>query len=105
MCLPLFVSILQSPYGAVQTLGDTDPKALFTYLLTELNKRNLAYVHLIEPRGFHRQSKIQQPQDVTRIFREAYNVRSPMIVCVRKLFMAGARRMHTCCFDGRCSRI
>lgn len=67
----------------MQTFGDSDPQSLFSYLLEQLNSRELAYVHLIEPRGFHRQSKIQQPEDVTKLFRKAYKV----CVNVKLLFM------------------
>ncbi|GAB4814384.1 hypothetical protein N2152v2_001430 [Parachlorella kessleri] len=39
-----------SPFGGFQNATDSHPYALITYLLEELNKLNLAYVHFVEPR-------------------------------------------------------
>lgn len=38
------------PDGRWNGMGDSDPKALFDYLVTELNCVGLAYLHVIEPR-------------------------------------------------------
>jgi N-ethylmaleimide reductase len=40
-----------SPYGQYGGIFDSDPIALFTYILRELSSRNIAYLHLIEARG------------------------------------------------------
>jgi N-ethylmaleimide reductase len=40
-----------SPYGQYGGISDSDPIALFTYVLRELSSRNIAYLHLIEARG------------------------------------------------------
>jgi N-ethylmaleimide reductase len=40
-----------SPYGRYGGISDTDPVALFTYLVRELSRRKIAYLHLIEARG------------------------------------------------------
>lgn len=40
-----------SPYGRANDSGEADPMPLYTYLVAELGKRNLAYLHLIEPRA------------------------------------------------------
>src|SRR3984957_10714955 len=40
-----------SPYGQYGGILDSDPIALFTYVLSELSSRKIAYVHLIEARG------------------------------------------------------
>ena len=40
-----------SPYGQYGGISDSDPIALFNYILGELNSRNIAYLHLIEARG------------------------------------------------------
>jgi len=32
-------------------MGDSDPIALFTYVLQQLSQRGIAYVHVIEPRS------------------------------------------------------
>ena len=45
------VGIRLSPYGTFSDMGDSDPIALFSYVISELSKRNLAYLHLIEPRA------------------------------------------------------
>lgn len=44
------VGIRFSPFSDFNDGGDTHPYALYAYLLEELNKRNLAYVHFVEPR-------------------------------------------------------
>ncbi len=45
------VGVRLSPYGTFSDMHDSNPEALFTYVIGELNKRNIAYVHLIEPRA------------------------------------------------------
>jgi len=40
-----------SPYGRYGGISDTDPIALFTYVVQELSRRQIAYLHLIEARG------------------------------------------------------
>jgi N-ethylmaleimide reductase len=40
-----------SPYGRYGGISDTDPVALFTYVVRELSRRNIAYLHLIEALG------------------------------------------------------
>ena len=40
-----------SPYGRYGGIRDTDPVALFTYVIQELDHRGIAYLHLIEARG------------------------------------------------------
>jgi N-ethylmaleimide reductase len=45
------VGVRLSPYGKFSDMGDSDPVALFTYVLRELSERGIAYVHLIEPRA------------------------------------------------------
>lgn len=44
------VGVRLSPSGTFGSMSDSDPKALFTYVVQELNRFNLAYLHLIEPR-------------------------------------------------------
>ena len=44
------VGIRISPFGGFLDADDSHPYALHTYLLEELNKRDIAYVHFIEPR-------------------------------------------------------
>ena len=40
-----------SPYGQYGGIFDSDPIALFQYVLGELSARNIAYLHLVEARG------------------------------------------------------
>ena len=40
-----------SPYGQYGGIFDSDPIALFKYVLRELSTRNIAYLHMIEARG------------------------------------------------------
>lgn len=45
------VGVRLSPYGTFNDIQDSDPIALFGYVLGELNRRGIAYVHMIEPRA------------------------------------------------------
>ncbi|BEI37838.1 alkene reductase [Polynucleobacter sp. HIN7] len=45
------VGIRLSPYGTFNDIADSDPKALFAHLINALNRFNLSYLHLIEPRA------------------------------------------------------
>ncbi|BDA42129.1 12-oxophytodienoate reductase 1 [Coccomyxa sp. Obi] len=47
------VGIRLSPFGGFLDAEDEHPYALNTYLLEELNKLGIAYVHFIEPRAIH----------------------------------------------------
>jgi N-ethylmaleimide reductase len=45
------VGVRLSPYGTFNDMSDSDPVALFGYVLEQLNQRQIAYVHIIEPRA------------------------------------------------------
>lgn len=45
------VGVRLSPYGTFNDMSDSDPVSLFTYVMKELSKRGIAYVHVIEPRA------------------------------------------------------
>ena len=45
------VGVRLSPYGTFSDMSDSDPVAVFTYVLEQLSARNIAYVHMIEPRA------------------------------------------------------
>jgi len=45
------VGVRLSPYGTFNDMNDSDPIALFSYVISELEKRNIAYLHLIQPRA------------------------------------------------------
>lgn len=44
------VGVRLSPYGTFSDMGDSDPIALFSYVLQQLSDRGIAYVHIVEPR-------------------------------------------------------
>lgn len=44
------VGIRLSPSGTFGTMSDSNLEALFNYVVTELNRFDLAYLHLVEPR-------------------------------------------------------
>lgn len=45
------VGVRLSPYGTFNDMSDSDPIALFQHVVTQLNQRKIAYVHMIEPRS------------------------------------------------------
>lgn len=44
------VGVRLSPFGTFLDMSDSDPVALFTYVLEKLSERGIAYVHVVEPR-------------------------------------------------------
>jgi N-ethylmaleimide reductase len=44
------VGVRLSPSGNFGTMSDRDPMALFTHVVTALDRLNLAYIHIVEPR-------------------------------------------------------
>jgi N-ethylmaleimide reductase len=45
------VGVRLSPYGQFNDMHDSDPVALFTYVLQQISSRGIAYAHVIEPRS------------------------------------------------------
>ena len=45
------VGVRLSPFGTFNDMVDSNPIALFSYVLEQLSKRGIAYLHLIEPRA------------------------------------------------------
>ena len=45
------VGVRLSPFGTFAGISDSDPVALFTYVLAQLSERGVAYAHVIEPRS------------------------------------------------------
>lgn len=45
------VGVRLSPYGRANESGEDDPMPLYSYVVAELNKMGVAYLHLIEPRA------------------------------------------------------
>ncbi|GAB4385816.1 MAG: alkene reductase [Elainellaceae cyanobacterium] len=44
------VGVRLSPSGTFNDMSDSDPQALFTYVVGQLDRFNLAYIHIVEPR-------------------------------------------------------
>lgn len=61
-----------SPAGRNQGIIDSNPKETFGYLLKQLNKFNLAYIHLMEPMS-DVSDLDNYPAEVTKYFRTIYN--------------------------------
>lgn len=69
------VGVRLSPYGTFNDMKDSDPVALFTYVLKQLSARHIAYVHLIEPRASNAGSKdsvAANAPEVSKLFRAAF---------------------------------
>lgn len=45
------VGVRLSPYGTFDDMHDSDPFALFSYVLEQLSQKSIVYVHVIEPRA------------------------------------------------------
>ena len=70
------VGVRLSPYGTFNDMKDSNPIALFTYVLQELEKRKIAYVHLIEPRATSAggDDKIDEAAiETAKLFRKLFN--------------------------------
>ena len=70
------VGVRLSPYGTFNDMSDSDPIALFSYVLEQLSNRNIGYVHLIEPRatsaGGDDKVKSDAPK-TAELFRKKFN--------------------------------
>jgi N-ethylmaleimide reductase len=65
------VGIRLSPSGTFNDMADSDPKTVFTYLVSALNAFDLAYIHLIEPRS-DAGSAANAMELTSRYFRSIY---------------------------------
>jgi N-ethylmaleimide reductase len=69
------VGVRLSPYGTFNDMRDSDPVALFTYVLEQLSQRKIAYAHLIEPRSSGAgggDSVVENVPDTAELFRSAF---------------------------------
>lgn len=69
------VGVRLSPYGTFNDMSDSDPVALFTYVLGQLSRRCIAFVDLIEPRSSSAGSQdavLEGRPDVSSLFRTAF---------------------------------
>jgi N-ethylmaleimide reductase len=70
------VGVRLSPYGTFNDMHDSDPVALFTYVLAELSQRGIAYVHVIEPRASAAggaEGSIDNVPSTAALFRRAFS--------------------------------
>ena len=69
------IGIRLSPFGTFGDMSDSNGEALFTHLIAEIDKRKIAYLHLIEPRatlaGGSDTTNHSAP-DVVALFRAQY---------------------------------
>lgn len=64
------VGIRLSPSGTFNDMHDSNPEALFTYVVSQLDSYNLAYIHIVEPRE---DNGAPEGQNLTaRFFRSYY---------------------------------
>ena len=63
---PQRVGVRLSPYGTFNDMKDSDPIALFSYVIQELDKRDVGYLHLIEPRSSSAGGSDQVAEDAPR---------------------------------------
>lgn len=76
------VGVRLSPLGAFNDMGDADPEALFGYVADELGKRDLAYLHVVDPTfGGHQTTDAADPRGlaIMRLIRERYT--GSLVVC------------------------
>lgn len=60
------VGVRLMPFGTYNDMGDSDPIGLYSYVLTQLDKLNIAYVSLIEARKGNAM-EIDTPQDIDEL--------------------------------------
>ncbi len=68
------VGVRLSPSSTFQDMNDSNPEALFNYVVNQLNQLNLAYLHLVEPRikGSHDDFSEKKVQLGASHFRSLY---------------------------------
>lgn len=69
------VGVRLSPYGTFNDMHDSDPVALFNYVLSELSNRCIAYAHLIEPRSTSAggsDAVLEDAPSTSQLFRKAF---------------------------------
>ena len=69
------VGVRLSPFGTFMDMSDSDPVALFRYVLQQLSQRGIAYAHLVEPRvgnaGADAPLNDEAPS-TSQVFRDAF---------------------------------
>lgn len=70
------IGVRLSPYGTFNDMKDSDPQALFSYVLQKLNEKKIAFVDLIQPRATEaggRDSNITSAPNTAEIFRKNFD--------------------------------
>ncbi len=69
------VGVRLSPYSGFNDMQDSDPVALFSYVISELSKRGIGYLHLVEPRSSAagaRDGNLSDMPDAATLFRKSF---------------------------------
>lgn len=66
------VGVRLSPAGTFNSMSDSNPKALFSYVAEALNRYGLAYLHLIEPRSDESSGSEEEPELTCKYFRSIF---------------------------------
>ncbi|KAG1695682.1 hypothetical protein DVH05_019421 [Phytophthora capsici] len=67
------VAIRLSPYGNAFGCLDSTPEETYSYLIKKLSPLNLAYLHIVEPRGIHPTAQTVPEGGITKFSRELYD--------------------------------
>lgn len=71
------VGVRLSPYGTFGDMADSNPIELFTYVLAQLDARQIGYVHLVEPRatnaGGGGGELVEDAPSTSALFRKAFS--------------------------------
>lgn len=74
------IGVRLSPFSDVGDMADSDPNALYTYVIGELSKLGVGYLHLIEPQvrgGLGGEINTEAPESVCRMYRPLF--KGPLI--------------------------
>lgn len=66
------VGIRLSPFGVTFGCTDSSPLETYSYVIKKLNDYNLAYIHIIEPRGQHFKSELVPEGGIAPVLRPLY---------------------------------
>lgn len=61
-----------SPYGTTFSCTDSDSASIYDHVVKKINDYDLAYLYLIEPRGYHAKSPLVPAEGVTASLRPLY---------------------------------
>jgi N-ethylmaleimide reductase len=70
------IGVRLSPYSDVGDMADSDPGALYAYVIDQLAKQKIGYLHLIEPQvraGLGGELNAEAPASVCKIFRPLFS--------------------------------